>query len=167
MAEQFFLRISGIKGGSGDKQYKDAIPLTSFQFGVGAGISAPPDRHATAPSFSEIVVTMAQSQATPQLLNLIAHGTPADTAVIYGRVTQTVSGKQIQNQQLQISLTNVFVSGVSESAGSGSTPSDSVSLNYGAISYSYTPIVNGVPGTPYTFQYALQNGVVKQSELDH
>ena len=110
---------------------------------------------------------MAQSQATPQLLAMMVSGSGADTAVIYGRVTQTVSGKQTQIQQLQISLANIFISGVSESAGSGGTPSDSVSINYGSIAYSYTPIVNGVAGSPYTFEYAPHNGVVKQSTLDH
>jgi hypothetical protein len=40
-------------------------------------------------------------------------------------------------------------------------------LNYGSISYTYIPIVNGKPGAPYTFQYTPKNGVVKQSELGH
>jgi type VI protein secretion system component Hcp len=165
MAEQYFLRISGIKGGSNDKQYKDAIPLTSFQ--LGAGVSLGAGRTPGPPNFSEIVVSMAESQATPQLFNLLATGTPADTAVIDGRITVGSGSTVTQIQQLQISMTNVFVTGVSESAGSGSTPNDSVSLNYGTISYSYTPVVNGQPGTPYTFQFTPKNGVVKQSELEH
>src|SRR4051794_33593833 len=155
MAEQYFLRISGVHGGAADKQYKDAIPLTSFQFGAGVGIGA--DRQPSPPSFSEVTITMAESQATPQLLTLLATGTPADTAVIDGRVTVGTGSTQTQIQQLQIAMTNVFITGVSESAGSGGTPANSASLNYGSISYSYTPIVNGKPGTPYTFQYTPKN----------
>jgi type VI secretion system secreted protein Hcp len=165
MAEQYFLHVDGIKGGSTDKQYKDAIPLTSFQFGAGVPIGS--DRQPGPPSFSEVTVSMAQSQATPQLLNLLATGTPANTATVYGRITVGSPSTATQVQQLQISMTNVFISGVSESAGSGNAPQDSVSLNYETISYSYTPIVNGKPGTPYTFQYAPKNGVVKQSTLEH
>ena len=164
MAEQYFLRIAGIKGGSSDKQYKDAIALTSIQFG--AGLPVGPNREPGTPTFSEIVVSMVQSQATPQLLNLLATGAPADTAVIDGRVTVGSGTTATQIQQLQISMTNVFVTGVSESAGSGSPAADSLSLNYGSISYSYTPSATGKPGTPYTFQYIPKNGVVKNSELD-
>jgi type VI protein secretion system component Hcp len=165
MAEQYFLRISGVKGGSTDKQYKDAIPLTSFQFGAGVGIGA--NRQPSPPSFSEVTVTMAEGPATPQLLALLASGTPADTAEIDGRITVGTGSTATQVQQLQISMTNVFITGVSESAGSGGPPADSASLNYGTIRYSYTPIVNGKPGTPITFQFSAQNGLVKQSELEH
>ena len=128
------------KGGS--------IEISSFQFGVGRGISSPTggsaDRESSAPSVSEIVITKSQDSASPNFFKSVAAGHSS-----LGTCTITFDkGSQPKGiTYLTITLTNVLVSSYSISSG-GDRPTESITLNFTKIEYSNK--IEGTTGNPNT-----------------
>lgn len=116
------------KGGS--------IEISSFQFGVGRGISSAAggsaDRESSAPSVSEIVITKTQDSASPNFFKSAAGG-----HMSLGTCTITFDkGSQPKAiPYLTITLTNTMVSSYSLSSG-GDRPTESITLNFAKIEYS-------------------------------
>ncbi|MEI6159401.1 MAG: type VI secretion system tube protein Hcp [Roseococcus sp.] len=134
-----FLKYGTIKGETTQVTHKEWIEISSFQFGVGRGISSgvggASKREATAPSVSEIVLTKTMDIASPLLLK-DAIGGQAVVAKI--EITQTDnSGKHVSFQKYI--LTNTLISGYSLSSG-GDRPSESLSLNFTKIDSEYLNI---------------------------
>lgn len=154
-----YMNYNDIKGDATADGHAGWIELSSFQWGVGRGISSPTggsaDRESSAPSVSEIVVTKAQDISSTKLLNESYQG-EGQTVVI--DFCKTDKGKL--ESYLTITLTNTMVSGVSMSSG-GDRPSESVSLNFTKIEYKLIPMDPTNAGAdPDTITYDLATATV-------
>lgn len=129
-----YLKFGSVQGSVTEEGHKDWIECNSFQFGVGRGVSSPTgsqkDRDASAPSFSEIVVTKTQDEASLPLLEAAWGGSEAVDAEIH--FVRTENKKM--DIYLKYKLSDVLISGYSVSSG-GDRPSESLSLNYAKIEF--------------------------------
>lgn len=129
-----YLKFGSVKGSVTEEGHKDWIEVTSFQFGVGRGIGSPTgsqkDRDASAPSFSEIVVSKTQDEASLPLLEAAWGGSEAVEAEIH--FVRTENKKM--DVYLKYKLSDVLISGYSMSSG-GDRPTESLSLNYAKIEF--------------------------------
>jgi len=127
-----------LKGDSKDSQYPQWIQLFSAQMGVGRGVTLNSGTVSTSnPSFSEVTITKLTDSTTPSLYTLCSGGTatvtqPIDYVTIDFRKTGTT--QVFYRLQLQ----KVYISGISSSSG-GDVPSESVSLFFSRVSWSYVP----------------------------
>ncbi len=127
MAVAIFAKFpAGIKGESLQAGHTDEIPVTSFQFGIGRGVSLTGNaRETSVASFSEIVITKSMDSASNDLAAACAKATPLDEIVI----TFVKDAGDDQLDYLTYTLTDSLISGYSVSSG-GDTPSESISINY-------------------------------------
>ena len=125
-----------VKGDVTESAHKNWIEVSSFQFGVGRGISSPTgassDRESSAPSISEVVVTKSQDIAS---VGLLTEGYQGDGVPVKFDFCRT--NKDKMDVYMQINLENVMISGFSTSSG-GDRPSESISLNFTAVEYKGT-----------------------------
>ena len=130
-----YLKFGTVNGSVTEEGHEKWIEVNSFQFGVGRGISSPTgsqkDRDASAPSFSEIVCTKQQDEASLSLLEAAWGASEAVEAEIH---FVRVDNKKMDTY-LKYKLSDVLLSGYSLSSG-GDRPSESLSLNYAKIEYS-------------------------------
>lgn len=134
-----FLKYGDLKGETTQLAHKEWIEITSFNWGVGRGISSGvgggSKREATAPSVSEITLTKTFDVSSPLLLKE-AVGGKAVTAKI--EMTQTdASGKHVAYQKYILS--DALISGYSVHTG-GDRPSESLSLNFTKFDSEYLDI---------------------------
>ncbi len=146
MAFDTFLSLDGIKGESQDSSYKGWIEISSFSLGamnpatIGSATGGAGGGKAT---LSEITIIKRTDASSPTLFQGCCSGTHYKTATI---ALRKAGGKAMV--YLQYELTEVFISSVqwSGSGGGDDTPTESVSVAYGAINVTYTP--QKVDGTP-------------------
>ena len=128
-----YLQIEGVKGESLTKP--GAIEVTSFQWGVGRGISSPTggasDRKAGAPGVRSITITKAVDKASPLFTKCMAAGCHYQKALLYVRK----AGERPQDY-LQYTLTDVTISSYHVNSG-GDRPSESLTLNFAKIEMQY------------------------------
>src|SRR5262245_27260122 len=126
-----------VPGDVSEDTHKDWIELTSFQWGVGRGISSPTgasaDRESSAPSLREITVTKASDQASNKLLLEALKGKGASVQIDFCRTAQ---GKLAV--YMTYALLDVMISAYSTSSG-GDRPQESLSLNFTYITVTITP----------------------------
>ncbi len=138
MATDFFLDIEGIKGESTDGTHKGKIEVDSFNWGCtnqgtmgrgGGGGAGKAD-------FQDVHFTKQNDASTHDLIKSCATGKHFGKAVLTAR---KAGGDQ--KEFLIITMEDVFVSSFqsSGSAGGGSIPMESVTLNYTKIKYEYKP----------------------------
>jgi type VI secretion system secreted protein Hcp len=128
--------ITGIKGNSTFKDFKDKVILNSFSHGVALPMSGDPantERTMGRPQFSEMSFSKMTDQSTPLLYAACAKGAKLGTATV--SIGRTESGAFME--LLKYELENAMVSGISTSGGGGS-PSDSFSLNFTQIKTYFT-----------------------------
>lgn len=132
----YFLKIDGVPGESGDAKHKDEIQLLSFSFGEsqagtmgfggggGAGKVQMQDFH----------FMMNVNKASPKLFLACANGEHIKNAILTGRK----AGKD-QQDYLKITFTDLLVSSFQTNgdAHANSLPVDSISLNFAAIEVEY------------------------------
>ena len=125
-----------LQGDSVDAQYPKWIQLTSVQMGAGRGISLGGGTvSASDPSLSEVTISKMTDSTTPSLFVLCCGGTATVSQPInYVTIDFRKTGSSQVFYRLQ--LQNVYVSGASTSGG-GDIPSESLSLFYTKISWSY------------------------------
>jgi type VI secretion system secreted protein Hcp len=121
------MRFTGITAGTPNVNHSTDIPVSSFQFGVGRGISDSPHT-AAKPSVSEITLTHTMDAYSTKLLNSALRGTATATSPVV-TLFFTATGTSGPYDYLQITLTNVLVSQYSVSSG-GENPTESISLNF-------------------------------------
>ena len=130
------------------------IELNSFQWGVGRGIgsasSGATGRESSIPSISEIVVTKVMDSSSPGLWTDAVAG-ELNTLV---KIVFTTTSKGATTGFLTYELTDTGLSGYSLSSG-GDRPSESLSLNFTKVSWSFTGTDSAVSGTPVTQGYDL------------
>jgi type VI secretion system secreted protein Hcp len=143
-----------IKGDVTDTNHQKWIELSSFQWGVGRGIgsatSGPASRESSIPSISEITVTKRMDSASPGLWTDSVAGQLNSTVNIVFTTTDQGDTKEF----LKYELSNTGLSGYSLSSG-GDMPTESLSLNFTKISWTFTSTAPDVSGTPTTQGYDL------------
>lgn len=149
-----YLQYGEIKGSVTTDGFKDWIELSSFQWGVGRAIGTGArgleNREGSEPSISEVVVTKTMDASSPNLFLDAVAGQMNTKAVI--KLTTTTKNKV--ETYLTYELTNTGLSGYSVSTG-GDRPSESLSLNFTKVVWTFTPTGADLSGTPQTVGYDL------------
>jgi type VI secretion system secreted protein Hcp len=144
----------GVPGDVTTKGFEKWIEITSFQWGVGRGVgsamSGQASRESSIPSISEVVVTKRMDGSSPGLWTDAVAG-ELNTTV---KLAFTTTTKGETTQFLKYELTNTGLSGYSVSSG-GDMPTESLSLNFTKIVWSFTGTDAEVSGTPVTQGYDL------------
>lgn len=157
MPSDFLLELDGIKGESADTKHKDTIDIDSFSWGVsqprlqrGGGAGGGTGN----PTFQDFTFTKPIDISSPALFLSCAAGKHIPKATLIGRS----QGEQ-SFEYLKIVLEDVFVSSYQEAGadgGEGSGTSDSFSLNYSKIEFTYTPQTrDGNAGQPVSAGWDL------------
>jgi len=152
----YFLKIDGIPGESGDSKHKDEIQVLSFSFGEsqagtmafggggGAGKVQMQDFH----------FMMNVNKASPKLFLACANGEHIKTAVLTARK----AGKD-QQDYLKVNFKDLLVSQFQTNgdANANSLPVDSISLNFSEIEIEYKiQNVDGSLGAATKVKYNLK-----------
>jgi type VI secretion system secreted protein Hcp len=132
-----FMNYDGIPGDVTTAGHEKWIICSSFQWGIGRGISnassSPSDREGSTPSVSEIVVTKDTDSASPPFmragLGLAPVGEGKDVKIDFCK-TDTSQPEPY----LQLTLNNTLVSGWSISSG-GDRPTETVTLNFTKVEF--------------------------------
>ena len=157
---EIYLRYSDIRGDVTAKPYGRWIQAESVQFGSGRTISMAlgsyMDGENTAPTFSEIALTLPTGRSTAPLFleSIIGRMTEnlLDGAVTIAFVETTGDGPQ---EYLEIVLAGALISSFSASNG-GDRPNVSVSITYTQIEMTYYPTKrDGSQGGKITVRYDL------------
>jgi len=142
-----YMKIEGMPGAATDKLHPGWIEISSFQWGIGRGISSgtgsAADRQGQAPSVSEITVTKQQDASSSKLMQAatLAKHFPEVTIEFVRPDKQVV---------YQVRLKDVVISRHAMSSG-GDRPSESVTLNFTKIEWTYSnQKPDGTTGTPQT-----------------
>ncbi len=146
-SDPIYMKYGDIKGEVTAEGFTGDIGLTSFQWGVGRGISSPNadgERNVSPTQISEIVVTKGFDSTS---IPLIQQAFGNDTAQAGITFADQIKGELVP--YLSFNLDNTLISGYSISSG-GDNPSESLSLNFTKIS-----ITSNVGGTTQTFIYDL------------
>jgi type VI secretion system secreted protein Hcp len=137
-AVDYFLKIDGIEGESGDSKHKGEIDLESWSWGEtnsgshasggggGAGKVVMQDFH----------FVMKINKASPKLMLSCANGQHIKNALL----TCRKAGKE-QQEYLKIKFSDLLVSSFQTGGAAGSSvlPTDQISLNFAKIEYEYYP----------------------------
>ena len=134
-----FMKYGDLKGEVTADGYKDWVEFSSFQWGLGRGISSGvgggSKREATAPSVSEITLTKTMDAFSPLSLKEAIGG---KAVVSKGRAD--ADGQRWEACRLsKFILTDTLISGYSMSSG-GDRPSESLSLNFNKFDSEYIKI---------------------------
>lgn len=148
MAFQYFLKLDGVAGESIDAKFPNQIEVFSFSFGasnpeaVGAvGTGAKVD-------LSSLSLQTAVSKASPHLLLACEQGKVLKSGVLTGVNTGGTSSVPV----VQLTMSPVVVDSISYGgAEGGGTPSESISLSYNTLKFTYWPTTTtGAQGTAVT-----------------
>ena len=135
-----FMNYDGITGDVTSAGHEQWIEISSFQWGVGRGItsasSAGSDREATTPSVSEIVVTKITDSASTNLMRASLGLAPAGEGKTV-KIDFCKTNTDSPEPYVQFELENTLVSGWSMSSG-GDRPMESLTLNFTKITYCNT-----------------------------
>jgi type VI secretion system secreted protein Hcp len=136
-AVDYFLKINGIEGESTNSRHGGEIEIDSFSWGAAqSGTSAGGGGGGAGKvTFQDIHFTTKLSEASPKLMLACAIGEHIKDVVLTGEL----SGKRGQ-KFLEIKLTDVLVSSYQSGGSSGDIPTDSFSLNFAKIEFTYFPM---------------------------
>ncbi len=155
-----YLKYASINGSSTAQSHEQWITCESIQWGGGRAIGTPTgsakNREASMVSISEVVVSKAQDNSSPELLKRSYVGTDGEDVTIH----LTTTSNQGVNTIMELKLTNTLVSGFSVSSG-GDRPSESVSMNFTKIESTFhNQAVEGTEASdPFTVTYDLATAV--------
>ena len=149
-----YMKWDGIDGATTTKGFEKWIELSSFQWGVGRAIGTAArgaaTREATEPNISEVVVTKRLDKASTKLFQDAVAGDLSSTV----KFKFTTTTKDTVDTFLAYELTNCGLSGYSISSG-GDAPSESLSLNFTKVMFTYTERDPKIGGSPDTVGYDL------------
>lgn len=127
-----------IKGESTNADYKDKVELLAYSHGVAQQITGDQSnqkRTSGKPNHQDFTVTKYVDLASCSLISYCNNATVIPSVKIYA--CQNEEGKM--NPILTYELTNALVSSVSVGGGGGGKPTETVTLNYTKISWTYKP----------------------------
>lgn len=143
--DSYFLKLDGVPGDSTDAAHKGEIQLLAFSWGVSnsGSLSSSGGAGAGKANFSDFNFTAHTSKASPLLMLNTATGKHLKSATL--TVSRRVRGA---NQDfLKIELTDILISSYQQGAGNGELPTDSSSLRFAKIKYSFmSQSSNGTAG---------------------
>jgi len=141
MAFNAFANFGDIKGESTDKDHKDWVMILAFHHGItqpaSHSMKTAGGRSAEEVSHEPFVITKLLDAATPKLYEACCKGTHIPEVVI----ECWRSGGDKPVKYMEFKLKEVLISGVISSGdpnGNAKFPTESVSLAYGAIEWTYT-----------------------------
>lgn len=137
MAVDYFLKIDGIEGESGDKKHKNEIHLESFSWGEAqsGSNSAGGGGGAGKVVMQDFHFTMHVNKASPKLFLACATGDHIKKAVLVCRK----AGKE-QQEYMTWTFSDLLVASYQTGGSSGSEiPIDQVALNFTKIEVEYKP----------------------------
>jgi type VI secretion system secreted protein Hcp len=141
-----FMKYGALDGEVTAEGYAKWVELTSFQWGVGRGISGgvggASKREASAPSVSEVVVSKSMDAFSPLALKDAIGGKGVEVKIDFTRTDE--SGKHVAYQKYI--LTGTMISGYSLSSG-GDRPSESLSLNFSKFDNEYIKVNDAFEAT--------------------
>jgi type VI secretion system secreted protein Hcp len=146
-AQGIHLEFDGITGAPATT-HANHIAITSFQWGVGVQAPPPGGGGSGRPSLSDITLTKGTDRYSVPLLNKSFRAQRTLRAIAY--FTGVNSGG-VAFDYLEFDLKNVFITGFSLSSG-GETPSESLSLNYTALTI--IAHITGAPAQTVTYDIA-------------
>lgn len=151
-----YLSIDGIKGDVTAKGHEGWLECHSVQWGVGRGIhtttGSSQERESSAPSVSEVTVSMSMNKATPLIFTEACVG---KSKLVKIDLVQT--GTELETY-MSYTLDNALISGYSMSSG-GDKPSESVSFNFTKIEMKYVPYDDAhKPQSPIPAGYDITKG---------
>ena len=135
MAVDMFLKIDGIKGESRDSRHKDEIEILSYSWGLSQSgtMAFGGGGGAGKVQFQDFHFTNVVSKASPSLFLKCATGEHIKEATL---TVRKAGGEQ--QDFLIIKLNDALVSSYQSGGSSGDNlPTDSVSINYAKIEYTY------------------------------
>ena len=149
-----YMNYNNIPGDTTAQKHEKWIELSSFQWGVGRGISSPTggsaDRESSAPSVSEITVSHTTDMSSNKLLNEALQGEGQKVVIDF---CKTEKGQL--EVYMQYTLTDCMISGFSLSSG-GDRPQESLSLNFTKIESKFIGMdETGKLGSPDTVTYDI------------
>ena len=149
-----YMKWDDIDGAVTTTGFEKWIELSSFQWGVGRGIGTAArgaaTREASEPNISEIVVTKRLDKASTKLFMDAVAGDLSATV----KFKFTTTTKDKVDTFLAYELTNAGLSGYSISSG-GDAPSESLSMNFTKVMFTYTERDPKIAGSPDTVGYDL------------
>jgi type VI secretion system secreted protein Hcp len=132
-----YMKYGAIGGSVTTDGFKDWIALSSFQWGVGRGVTAPhggeDTREGSEPSISEIVVTTRMSKASIKLWQDAVAGDFASKVTI----CFTTTTKDKVESFLEYELEDCGLSGYSVTGDGANAPDESLSLNFAKVLWKY------------------------------
>lgn len=142
-----YMKFGNIAGDVTTDGFKDWISVDSFQWGVGRGIGSAAggldNREGTEPSISEVTVSKQMDKSSPKLFQDAVGGDLSTTV----KFAFTTTSKDKVDKFLEYELTNCGLSGYSISSG-GDRPTESISLNFTKVVWSFTAKDAKVGGSP-------------------
>ena len=149
-----YMKWDGIDGAVTTHGFEKWIELHSFQWGVGRAVGTAArgaaTREASEPNLSEIVITKRMDKSSTKLFMDAVAGDLSSTV----KFKFTTTTKDKVDTFLAYELTNCGVSGYSTSSG-GDAPTESLSLNFTKIMFTYTERDPKIAGSPDTVGYDL------------
>jgi len=158
MATDYFLKLDGIEGESAQKGHENQIDLLSWSWGESnSGSSSDGGGSGSGKvNMQDISFAMKINKASPNLFKACASG----SHIKEGTLTCRRAGKE-PRPYLTIKFTDCLVSSFQTGGSQGDeVPTDSISLNFSKIEYSYSPQkADGTLGTAIPAAYELKTGV--------
>lgn len=153
----YFLKIDGIAGESRNEKHAGEIDVLSFSWGASntGAASSGGGAGAGKVQFQDIHFTTKLNKASPKLMLACATGEHIKEVVLVGEL----SGKKGQ-KFLEIKMTDVLISSYQSGGSSGQVPTDSFSLNFAKIEFSYYPVnPDGSLGAPVKAGWDIKENV--------
>ncbi len=139
MAIDCFLKVEMIPGESTDDKHQDWIEILSYSFGVAQSSSGAAStggaRSGGRADFSDFVVTHVLDKASPKLAKACCEG----THLTHVTLSLNRAGGE-KEEYMEYKMDDVLITSVSASGQSGSEalPIETISFNYGRITFTYT-----------------------------
>lgn len=130
-ANDVFLQVDGMQGESTDREFRDAIVVTDFAFGLSNGSVTTGGSSGGRVSFDVLTLTKRVDRASPKLFLAAASGQAFPSATISTRK----SGGQPQSTFYRIKLSDVTVTSLKVQEGNELV--EHVSLGFGKIEIEY------------------------------
>ena len=156
-ASDYLLVIEGVEGESTDAKHPRSIEIESFSMGVQATLGTIGGGGTTAgkATFSDLMVTKKLDKSSPILYLNCAQGKHIPKATLYVR-----KAGDRPLEYYVVTLTDVIITSVQTAGSSGSVPSESLSLNFARIQYSYiAQKADGSLDTPVTSGWDVKANV--------
>jgi type VI secretion system secreted protein Hcp len=134
----YFLKIPEIPGGSQEKGHEDEIEISSWSWGLSkpGGAGSGSGGAAGKPTFEDLSLQKQVDKASPGLAKACATGEHFREAEL---AAERGAGRKLLDL-IVIKLSDVTITGFQESVEDvGSLPSDSFSIRFAKIDFSYTP----------------------------